>query len=446
MELVTYSLLGLLAISICANVHEFGHYIAARFLHVHVHQYIVGLGPCLYKRVDKSGCEIQFCAIPFNTVSELWRMPWSKPDLNRVPPKNTAWPYVAPHARMLIAMAGPAINFLLAALIMLVVQLSTPQHIDTLIDVPEEDSLAFVSGLRSGDRIKAIDNQSTDTWQDIGVALLSWTGRTGTFEIAVDRDGAEVLTQVQVTDWLEDQIRSRPIEDLGIHRARAPTVGGVVDDEIKGEFGIQAGDRIDAVNAIPVKTWAQFSRWVNHSEQEITTLAITRAGTDLFVRIPTAKLVANTDDGDMGLALVAAPPGKADKERRILSRAGEGVVDFFVLTYSSTDQLLKMLVGEYGFANIFGVLQTTQIGTPAAEMNWQSLLMVLALVSIFFGVIMSLPGIIVDGFDIVHGLVEMVAQKPLSKLSYDVLFWVGNFIAFAPLMIVITWDLIRAFT
>ena len=410
-------------------------------LGAHVSKFVLGFGPCIYKRVDKHGTEIRICAIPMNGFADLRRFPWSKPDLDSIPTDEVAWQLLTPHKKVLIALAGSATNFTLAAMIILVVHISGPHHVDTLIDVPVGDSLAYESGLRSGDRIKGIDGRSTDTWQAIGLALLSWTGKTGTFDIAVERNGENFTYPVQVSDWLADQARSRPIEDFGIRLGRLPVVGHEAVD-----VRLQQGDRILTVNSAPVKTWAQFSDAVIYADQEETTLEILRNGASVLFNVQTERLTNKAESGVLRLSVEAARTMALDRERSVITRIGDAVIDVFVFTYTTIVQLLKMLIGDYGFSNLFGVLQLTQLGTPAAEVNWQTCLLFFALISILGCLINLLPGIITDGSDIISAIIELIRKKPLSKIGNYIFIYAGTLIGAAPLVLVITLDLMRVFS
>lgn len=55
----------LITLSILVLVHEWGHYIVARWCGVKVLAFSIGFGKVLYKRTDKRGCEWRISAIPF---------------------------------------------------------------------------------------------------------------------------------------------------------------------------------------------------------------------------------------------------------------------------------------------------------------------------------------------------------------------------------------------
>lgn len=454
MDLVIYTVLLLFAISLSAQTHEFGHYIVARIFNVHTTKYEIGAGPCVFKWIDKKGAEIRFCAIPIGGFTELWRLPWAKPDLSKVAAGSTAWQTLAPHTKFIVAIAGPVANFALAGILIFFVQLTNPKHVDTMVDVPNQDSLAHTVGLRSGDRITSIDNQAIDSWQDIGLTLLAWTGETGTFPLEVDRDGEALTFEVQVVNWLADKFRSRAIEDFGIRRGQAPVVG-----ESEFEPLLQPGDRINSVDAVPVKTWNQFARAVSNTNEESASIEITRNGEPQSISVSLSNLIVSASqnehgvaisNGEMGLedmrlSLIAAPSTVVANDQGIFSRMWDAVVDFFTFIFSTIDQFFKMIFGNYSFANLLGVMQMTQLGTPAAEMNWQIALMFLAIMSIACGILNLLPGPIVDGYELIEAVVEMVRKKPVTGALYYTLFSIGTFIAYSPLVIVITFDLIRYF-
>ncbi len=54
-----------IALSVIVFVHEYGHYIVARWCGIHSEVFSIGFGPVLFSRTDKRGTRWQIAAIPF---------------------------------------------------------------------------------------------------------------------------------------------------------------------------------------------------------------------------------------------------------------------------------------------------------------------------------------------------------------------------------------------
>ena len=51
-------------LGVLVAIHEYGHFIFARIFNVHVQRFSIGMGPVIYKRLDKHGTEFAISALP----------------------------------------------------------------------------------------------------------------------------------------------------------------------------------------------------------------------------------------------------------------------------------------------------------------------------------------------------------------------------------------------
>ena len=51
-------------LGVLVTIHEYGHFIFARIFKVHVQRFSIGMGPVIYKRLDKYGTEFAISALP----------------------------------------------------------------------------------------------------------------------------------------------------------------------------------------------------------------------------------------------------------------------------------------------------------------------------------------------------------------------------------------------
>ena len=51
-------------LGVLVTIHEYGHFIFARIFNVHVQRFSIGMGPVIYKRLDKHGTEFAISALP----------------------------------------------------------------------------------------------------------------------------------------------------------------------------------------------------------------------------------------------------------------------------------------------------------------------------------------------------------------------------------------------
>ena len=166
-------------------VHELGHFLAARIAGVGVLKFSLGFGP---KIIGKKIGETEYVLswIPLGgfvkLLGESGNEELSPEDEKRSFFKQSKW------KRMLIILAGPVFNFLLALVIFIIVSMYGLPNLTANVGEVQKESAAFEAGMMNGDKIITIDGQKVVFWEDIKPKIVESKGKK--MEIAVER-GAE---------------------------------------------------------------------------------------------------------------------------------------------------------------------------------------------------------------------------------------------------------------
>lgn len=220
--LIGQNFLSFIAIlSLIVFVHEFGHYIVARFFGVKIEQFAIGFGKELFGFNDKRGTRWKFCLLPFGGYVKMFgdRNPASIADLSKVAKMTKAeqkisFYYQNVYKRMAIVAAGPIFNFLLAILIFTF--MFKAQGLTTILPIVNDvmpQSPALEAGIKPGDKIVKVNDQPIkEFWQiqQIVRKTVNQNDKNLTFVIA--RDGKElailITPKVTVTkDFFGDEIK-----------------------------------------------------------------------------------------------------------------------------------------------------------------------------------------------------------------------------------------------
>ena len=59
-----YFFSAIVLLGVLITIHEFGHFIVARYFGVYVQRFSIGMGPVFYKKHDKQGTEFALSALP----------------------------------------------------------------------------------------------------------------------------------------------------------------------------------------------------------------------------------------------------------------------------------------------------------------------------------------------------------------------------------------------
>src|ERR687891_1383087 len=175
-------------------LHEFGHFIVAKLLRIRVETFSVGFGPRLFGR--KWGeTDYRVSAIPLGGYVKLGgdesNAPLEGAGAQDIPPEQMfnlrpRW------QRILVALAGPAMNVLTALAIPFTgaMMYGVPATPSPVVYYVHSGGAAERAGLKPGDRIISFNGTEHPSWDIInGDALLS-PGRP--MPVVVDRNGAEV--------------------------------------------------------------------------------------------------------------------------------------------------------------------------------------------------------------------------------------------------------------
>ena len=125
-------------LGVLVTIHEYGHFIFARIFNVHVQRFSIGMGPVIYKRLDKHGTEFAISALPLGgyvsmiTNKLIEHEPEVKEQLTEEQIKNT-FDSKPKWQRALIMFAGPLANFLLSIFIFSLIFLNTPDPQTTAV-------------------------------------------------------------------------------------------------------------------------------------------------------------------------------------------------------------------------------------------------------------------------------------------------------------------------
>lgn len=230
-------LIFILLIFLSIGLHEFGHFATAKHYGVKVTEFMIGFGPALWSRV-RGETRYGVKAIPVGGYVRIVGMyPPARADrpaptgrfghlidearqqsLSEIEPgdENRVFYRLPIHQRIVVMMAGPFMNLILAFLLFgaLLVGVGMPQPTSTLeavvACVPTASNpggvaaadgtcdgsaatAAAAAGLRPGDVITEIDGTRITQWTDVSPALAAADGPT---QVVVLRDGVPVTETV----------------------------------------------------------------------------------------------------------------------------------------------------------------------------------------------------------------------------------------------------------
>lgn len=174
----------ILIFSFLIFIHEFGHFITAKLSGVQVNEFAVFMGPAIWKK-QKGETLYSIRCIPIGGYCAM-----EGEDQDTDNPRSfqkAAW-----WKRLIILVAGSAMNFIAGILIMVIVFLPAQQFITPTISNIEQGSLiGGVNGLQVGDTFLEVDGEKIYVQSDFSTILSLNPGDV--HDIVVERNGERVI-------------------------------------------------------------------------------------------------------------------------------------------------------------------------------------------------------------------------------------------------------------
>ena len=184
-------LVALLVLSVLIFFHELGHFTAARFFSVQVDVFSIGFGKRLWsKKIGKT--EWSLSAIPLGGYVKMKGQDDTDP--TKVSYDDDSYNSKKPWQRIIILLAGPFANFLMAFMLYLAISYMGVPKLLTYVDKVTKDSPAYQAGVQKEDKIIQINSYNVHYWEDVGEQI---NASNSDITLIVERDNRLVTLQLK---------------------------------------------------------------------------------------------------------------------------------------------------------------------------------------------------------------------------------------------------------
>jgi len=249
-------------IAILVFIHEFGHFIVAKFCGVHVKVFSIGFGRRLVG-FDFKGTEYRLSVLPFGGYVQMAGAdPFGtgEEDDDWLEDPESAFLRRPVWQRLLVVSAGPAFNLALPLVLFTALLMAGEPQPANGVGTIVRDGLAAEAGMLPGDVISEIDGVSTGSWNAIAKQMSGW--EAGAHSLTVARDDVS-----RRLDVVYDPDASKGI---GISYLRPDAVAGVDDPSSPaGVAGVQTGELITSIAGREVIDWLQLKNALQEAGSEV---------------------------------------------------------------------------------------------------------------------------------------------------------------------------------
>ncbi|HET7119368.1 MAG TPA: RIP metalloprotease RseP [Hanamia sp.] len=428
----------LFSLSILVIIHEFGHFITAKWFKCRVEKFYLFFDPwfsIFKKKVGETEYGVGWLPLGgYVKIAGMIDESMDKEQLNQPP---QPWEFRSKPAwqRLIIMLAGVTMNVLLAFFIYAMILFKwgeTKLPIQNAKDgIWVTDSLMTKIGLRNGDKIEAVNGEPVKYFDELPMKII--LGK----QITLERDGKQETINIPI-NLIEQLVEKKGKRSQFLLQPRLPVIIGGFDttnpSNAKKE-GLQVFDRITAVDSTPANYFDQIKPLLLNKKGDSVTLSIIRDQKPVHV-----KVLVDTA-GQIGFALINENQAdslgilKLETKKYGLLASFPAGVRMTGRQLSSYIQQFKMILNpETGAYKGLGGFKTMASIFPSGGWNWEAFWKITAFFSIILAFMNLLPIPALDGGHVVFTLGEMITgRKPSDKfLEYAQI--VGMVILFALLI------------
>ena len=199
----------LILITVVVFIHEYGHYYFAKKYGVGITDFSIGFGREIFGWNDKSGTRWKICWIPLGGYVKFFgdRNVFSQSEqqdiINKYSEEDRQKLFILKplYQRSIIVAAGPLANFVLAILIFIMINMFVGKDMTpAVIEEVQEDSPAFIAGLKKNDKIVSIDNNNVQSIFEVSTFINISTSEIIEFVVLRNDQKVAILVKPNLVD------------------------------------------------------------------------------------------------------------------------------------------------------------------------------------------------------------------------------------------------------
>jgi regulator of sigma E protease len=413
-------------LGIMVLVHEFGHFITAKFFGVRVEVFSIGFGKRLFgfKRGDtdyrislvplggyvKMSGEQAGDGTPISTADSAAPNPADPGDFANHP----RW------QRILIGLSGPFSNFILAFLLMTGLymmhnEVPTFYSKAAVVDLVVPNSAAARAGIQAGDKIVRFDSEENPTWEQIDIRAA--LDANSTIPVAVERGGQVIQSTIAIQNpGNSDEFDSKSLGLLPQVQGQPLKVQAVEPSMPAAKAGLKANDVIESVDGHRFTYVGSMLAYLQQTAGRPVDLALLRGNETLHITVQPMLADDGTGHNGYRLGFLPAPPPYTVEQLSFPEAARRSAIFNLHNSGYIVEVLHKLFTRRSAVQNLSGPIGIARETGEAISMpGWQPIIGLMALISLNLGIFNLLPIPILDGGMIVLLIIEGILRRDLNQ-------------------------------
>ncbi len=416
----------LIVLGFMVLVHEFGHFAVAKACRVRVEAFAIGFGTRLIG-IHRGGTDYRLNLLPFGGYVKFagdhpGEAASDPGDFNAHP----RW------QRVLIALAGPVANFLLAFVLFFLAahfhhEVSAYLNGPAVVDYVGANTPAARDGLTPGDTILSLNGQNNPTWMQVMVESALASNKT--VPLTYLHDGRAVTTSITTPPMSSSGDPSETmLEDMGLvprQQSDPILVEAVSGGTPAAQAGLQAGDRVLRIDALPLHSVSTLLAYLKDRNGAPATLLVDRHGQQLSLPVTPRKLPGGNGETGFRLGFQVQPTPSEVVHLPLREAARQSLKD----SADNATLILRVLKGMFtrqvAVKSVSGPVGMAQMIDTAARSGYWTLVGLMSMISINLGVLNLMPFPVLDGGMILFLLIEALMRRDVNQVIKERVYQVA---------------------
>jgi len=412
----------ILSLSILVVLHEFGHFLPAKWFGCRVEKFYLFFDPyfsLFKKKIGETEWGIGW--LPLGGYVKISGMVDESMDMEALKEEPKEWEFRSKPAwqRLIIMLGGVTVNFILGFLIfagMLFYWGTQTLPSANAVNGIYVGELGELYGLQNGDHVLAIDTMQLKTFgeQAVKEQILFNAART----LTIRRDGQEM--KIQLPDSLQRNLTKEAYKNKRLYSLpRFAIVDSIREGSVAERSDLRKGDKILAINNLPVEWLQDLIKELKKNTNQTVNLTVDRNGQSVAVPVTlteNAQLGMYTfDDNNYEFvqreySLGEAIPAGFDQGITALADQGRAVKQMISGNIDASDSVGSFITIGRAFGGVW---------------SWPRFWKLTGLLSLILAVMNLLPIPALDGGHVMFLLYEVVTGRAPSDKFLQVATTVG---------------------
>ncbi len=443
---------GLFLFVVVVVVHEFGHFIVAKWAGIYVKTFSVGFGKKLFrKRFGET--EYTLSMLPFGGYVKFAGGEYEDEtpqtiedaggDSDEVPdseiPRERHFTSKSPLKRAAVLIAGPFMNYLLAVVVYTgVFAFSGTQVIPTTeIGGVEPNTPAAAVGLQTGDVVLEIDDVRPRDWNEM-VSIIA-KDPSATRELRVQRGGQSITADL--TPYVNgDTVR------VGISPYVPSVIGRVKSGKPAYEVGMRTGAVIESINDTLTTRFSDVQRIINANAERPLLVRWSLDGvahTDTITPEAVQTLAPGSKTEFVTVGAIGIQQYYEQRRENILRATQMGFRATHNLMGEIVGYLRLLFTGKMGVDTLGGPILITQMAGDVSRWGIDYLMGFLAFFSVNLCIFNLLPLLPFDGGHLMMFAYEGMVGRPVNARIRNWMLQGGFILVIVLMLFVVSLDFAR---